>query len=86
MTPRSSDMHHPGEAHLQDIGQRLNWLRAGVLGANDGIVSVAGLVVDSLVADGPVTEASLVEVGPAAVAGDGNYLIITFQNLYCLTK
>src|ERR1700692_4005092 len=24
---------------------RLNWLRAGVLGANDGIVSVAGLVV-----------------------------------------
>ena len=27
-----------------DIG-RLNWLRAGVLGANDGIVSTAGLVV-----------------------------------------
>ena len=24
---------------------RLNWLRAGVLGANDGIVSIAGLVV-----------------------------------------
>ena len=24
---------------------RLNWLRAGVLGANDGIVSTAGLVV-----------------------------------------
>lgn len=27
------------------VGGRLNWLRAGVLGANDGIVSVAGLVV-----------------------------------------
>jgi VIT1/CCC1 family predicted Fe2+/Mn2+ transporter len=27
------------------MGQRLNWLRAGVLGANDGIVSIAGLVV-----------------------------------------
>jgi len=27
------------------LGARLNWLRAGVLGANDGIVSVAGLVV-----------------------------------------
>lgn len=27
------------------INQRLNWLRAGVLGANDGIVSVAGIVV-----------------------------------------
>ncbi len=26
-------------------GARLNWLRAGVLGANDGIVSTAGLVV-----------------------------------------
>ncbi len=24
---------------------RLNWLRAGVLGANDGIVSTAGLVI-----------------------------------------
>nr|WP_208407243.1 VIT family protein [Amycolatopsis granulosa] len=27
------------------MGSRLNWLRAGVLGANDGIVSVAGIVV-----------------------------------------
>src|SRR5689334_20603437 len=36
---------HPGEEHTQSIGARLNWLRAGVLGANDGIVSVAGIVV-----------------------------------------
>jgi len=28
----------------QSFSQRLNWLRAGVLGANDGIVSTAGLV------------------------------------------
>jgi VIT1/CCC1 family predicted Fe2+/Mn2+ transporter len=27
------------------MGSRLNWLRAGVLGANDGVVSTAGLVV-----------------------------------------
>ena len=27
------------------MARRLNWLRAGVLGANDGIVSIAGLVV-----------------------------------------
>ncbi|HHW51568.1 MAG TPA: VIT family protein, partial [Pseudoclavibacter sp.] len=27
------------------IESRLNWLRAGVLGANDGIVSVAGTVI-----------------------------------------
>jgi VIT1/CCC1 family predicted Fe2+/Mn2+ transporter len=38
-----SDTHAP-EPH-QGLGQRLNWLRAGVLGANDGIVSVAGIVV-----------------------------------------
>ena len=31
--------------HDQGMSTRLNWLRAGVLGANDGIVSTAGLVV-----------------------------------------
>ena len=31
-------------ATRQSLSQRLNWLRAGVLGANDGIVSTAGLV------------------------------------------
>jgi vacuolar iron transporter family protein len=36
---------HPGEHHSGGLGQRMNWLRAGVLGANDGIISVAGLVV-----------------------------------------
>ena len=36
---------HEGEAHVAPLGERLNWLRAGVLGANDGIVSIAGLVV-----------------------------------------
>jgi VIT1/CCC1 family predicted Fe2+/Mn2+ transporter len=36
---------HPREAHAGDLGGRLNWLRAGVLGANDGIVSTAGIVV-----------------------------------------
>ncbi|WP_028848531.1 MULTISPECIES: VIT family protein [Thermocrispum] len=41
----SAVSEHPGEAHHEDLGGRLNWLRAGVLGANDGIVSMAGLVV-----------------------------------------
>ena len=36
---------HHGEPHGAGLSQRLNWLRAGVLGANDGIVSTAGLVV-----------------------------------------
>ena len=36
---------HVAERHQHRLAQRLNWLRAGVLGANDGIVSVAALVV-----------------------------------------
>src|SRR5512139_3984938 len=36
---------HPVRDPHEGIGARLNWLRAGVLGANDGIVSTAGLVV-----------------------------------------
>ncbi|MEO6472081.1 MAG: VIT family protein [Aeromicrobium sp.] len=36
---------HPDEPHDLGLASRLNWLRAGVLGANDGIVSTAGLVV-----------------------------------------
>jgi len=36
---------HADEPHEDTLGERLNWLRAGVLGANDGIVSTAGLVV-----------------------------------------
>jgi len=33
------------EPHNTNYTAKLNWLRAGVLGANDGIVSIAGLVV-----------------------------------------
>ncbi len=36
---------HAGEPHTGTLANRLNWLRAGVLGANDGIVSTAGIVV-----------------------------------------
>ena len=36
---------HDNEAHEGALGSRLNWLRAAVLGANDGIVSTAGIVV-----------------------------------------
>ena len=36
---------HPDEPHRAGMAQRLNWLRAGVLGANDGIVSTAAVVV-----------------------------------------
>jgi VIT1/CCC1 family predicted Fe2+/Mn2+ transporter len=33
------------EPHGGGMASRLNWLRAAVMGANDGIVSTAGLVV-----------------------------------------
>ena len=36
---------HPAEPHTGSVASKLNWLRAGVLGANDGIVSTAGIVV-----------------------------------------
>ncbi|WP_019067422.1 VIT1/CCC1 transporter family protein [Streptomyces hokutonensis] len=44
MTEPTKDETHD-EAHNGTLGSRLNWLRAAVLGANDGIVSTAGLVV-----------------------------------------
>jgi vacuolar iron transporter family protein len=41
----SSLLDEHDEPHDDAIGERLNWLRAGVLGANDGIVSTAGIVI-----------------------------------------
>lgn len=52
------------EPHEQDFHNRLNWLRAGVLGANDGIVSTAGLVVGVA---GATTQRSAILI--AGVAG-----------------
>jgi VIT1/CCC1 family predicted Fe2+/Mn2+ transporter len=42
MTSAAEVVHEHGDT--EGLGNRLNWLRAGVLGANDGIVSVAGIV------------------------------------------
>jgi vacuolar iron transporter family protein len=53
----------PAEPH-QGINQKLNWLRAGVLGANDGIVSTAGIVVG--VAGAAVSRGA---IGLAGLAG-----------------
>ncbi|MFX8836726.1 VIT1/CCC1 transporter family protein, partial [Acinetobacter baumannii] len=49
------------------MGRRLNWLRAGVLGANDGIVSVAALVVG--VAGASASVPALVAAGVAGLVG-----------------
>ncbi|MFE1958286.1 VIT family protein [Streptomyces sp. NPDC059479] len=44
-TPGGPPVGPHEEPHGDSLGTRLNWLRAAVLGANDGIVSTAGLVV-----------------------------------------
>lgn len=77
-------IRHPHEAHDDRIGQRLNWLRAGVLGANDGIVSVAGVVV-GVAAAAPGNVAAIATAGIAAlVAGafsmaGGEYVSVSTQ-------
>lgn len=55
---------HPHEPHDQGLSGRLNALRAAVLGANDGIVSVAGLVMGVA---GATTDRGVIAV--AGVAG-----------------
>ncbi|MGI8870900.1 MAG: VIT1/CCC1 transporter family protein [Mycobacteriales bacterium] len=62
-TDRAQAEQHP-EPHGESLGDRLNWLRAGVLGANDGIVSVAGIV---LGVAGATTDSTLLLT--AGVAG-----------------
>lgn len=55
---------HADEPHPRGLNNRLNWLRAAVLGANDGIVSTAGIVVG---AAGATSERSAILI--AGVAG-----------------
>ena len=58
----------PDEPHATGgVHARLNWLRAGVLGANDGIVSVAATVVG--VAGATTAVAPVAIAGVAAVVG-----------------
>jgi len=74
---------HTGEPHAAGLGQRLNWLRAGVLGANDGIVSVAALVVGVAGATdelGPIFTAGIAGlVGGAISMALGEYVSVSSQ-------
>ena len=75
---------HANEPHENRIGQRLNWLRAGVLGANDGIVSTAGVVI-GVAAATPNNVVAIATAGVAAlVAGafsmaGGEYVSVSTQ-------
>lgn len=71
------------EARGGQIASRLNWLRAGVMGASDGIVSTAGMVVG--VAGAAVSDQALLAAGVAAVVAGalsmavGEYVSVSSQ-------
>lgn len=71
------------ESHGNGLQARLNWLRAGVLGANDGIISTAGVVV-GVAAATPEPTAILVAGVASVVAGAvsmalGEYVSVSSQ-------
>ncbi|MGV9666220.1 VIT1/CCC1 transporter family protein [Nocardia niigatensis] len=71
------------EPHVAGLATRLNWLRAGVLGANDGIVSVAGIVVG--VAAATSNSTAIMTAGVAGLAAGavsmalGEYVSVSTQ-------
>lgn len=75
---------HADEPHREGIAQRLNWLRAGVLGANDGIVSVAAIVVGvagATSSTGPILTAGVAGlVGGAISMALGEYVSVSSQS------
>jgi VIT1/CCC1 family predicted Fe2+/Mn2+ transporter len=74
---------HSGEPHAAGASGRLNWLRAGVLGANDGIVSTAALVVG--VAGATTSSVAILAAGTAGVVAGavsmalGEYVSVSTQ-------
>lgn len=80
------DTHRPNIFAGPDeeaMSSRLNWLRAGVLGANDGIVSIAAMLVGVAAATTSlnviVTAAIAGVVGGALSMGVGEYVSVSAQ-------
>ncbi len=73
-------MSHP-EAHLV---ARIGWLRAAVLGANDGIVSTASLIVGVAAAHGPLSGVLVAGVSGLGAGGmsmaAGEYVSVSSQS------
>jgi len=78
-----SPVVHP-EYHKNYSSSRLNWLRAAVLGANDGIVSVAGLVIG--VASATTNKSVIITAGIAGIIAGaismaaGEYVSVSSQS------
>jgi VIT1/CCC1 family predicted Fe2+/Mn2+ transporter len=74
---------HQDEPHQGGLNNRLNWLRAAVLGANDGIVSTAGIVIGA--AGATQDRTAIVIAGVAGLAagamsmGAGEYVSVSTQ-------
>ena len=72
------------EFQKQTMAAKLNWLRAGVLGANDGIMSTSGLVLGVAAAPGATASSILIAGTAAVVAGSismagGEYTSVSAQ-------
>lgn len=71
-------------AKSSSVASRLNWLRAGVLGANDGIVSISGLVVGVAAVD-PTNTTAIALAGAAGIVAAslsmsvGEYVSVSTQ-------
>ncbi|WP_226435645.1 VIT1/CCC1 transporter family protein [Rhodococcus yananensis] len=78
VAPHDTEPHSGG-----GLAAKLNWLRAGVLGANDGIVSTAGLVVG--VAAATTDRPTILAAGAAGLAAGavsmalGEYVSVSTQ-------
>lgn len=79
----NNDVVHP-EFHGNFSSSRLNWLRAAVLGANDGIVSISGLVVG--VASATTNKSVILTAGVAGIIAGaismaaGEYVSVSSQS------
>jgi VIT1/CCC1 family predicted Fe2+/Mn2+ transporter len=76
-------LHPPAAEQSAHNSRRLNWLRAGVLGANDGIVAISGLVIG--VAASGAGQQALLTAGLAGLAAGalsmavGEYVSVSTQ-------
>src|SRR5882757_4126384 len=75
--PSTAKPHHGA------VANKLNWLRAGVLGANDGIVSTAGIVIGVAAATAerePVFTAGIAGLAAGALSmAVGEYVSVSTQ-------
>jgi VIT1/CCC1 family predicted Fe2+/Mn2+ transporter len=72
------------EFQRSTMAAKLNWLRAGVLGANDGIMSTSGLILGVAASPGVSSETILIAGVAAVVAGSismagGEYTSVSAQ-------